>query len=428
MHARILNDIAHRRYNPLKDTWVMSVSPRKFKRPRQGQKEPISSGVKLPYDHKCYLCPGNARANGALNPTYAGSFLFENDFSTVRMDEGHYDTNTYQHKISSDMLRAEPVIGRCYVLVYSANHHYHVSDMTSLEVMGIVEVWASVYARHISTEGPPNMVMTHTDGHDSSCGEETCLENANLRYMQIFDNNGPIVGASNPHPHGQIWITSSIPDEASQELAQMSNYRMHHGGNHLLQDYARLEMDKKERIVYQNEAFLVVCPWWAVWPYEVLLLPKMHISRLVDLSDEKRFQLAEAILQVTKAFDNLFGVTFPYISGVHQAPLNATQAELDSSYLHMHFCPPLLFPNIKKFFGGCELFGEPTREIPPEVAAKHLRCSISQLSIDSVGRKSPDTQPQANTVLARPLNGENIGSEVISSWWRRVLRTLVQLK
>ncbi|KAI1733755.1 galactose-1-phosphate uridylyltransferase [Xylaria scruposa] len=348
------------------------------------------------------------------------------------MDEGHYDTDTYQHDSlpdsSSNMLLAEPVIGRCYVLAYSPNHHYNVSNLTALEVMGIVEVWTSVYARHLSAEGPMNMAMKHTDGRDSSCGGETCLKNTNLRYMQIFDNNGPIVGASNPHPHGQIWITSSIPDEASQELAQMRKYREHHNGNHLLQDYARLEMNKGERIVYQNEAFLVVCPWWAIWPYEVLLLPKTHASRLVDLSQDQRFQLAEAILQVTKAFDNLFGVTFPYISGVHQAPLNATQAELDSSYLHMHFCPPLLFPNIKKFFGGCELFGEPTREIPPEVAAKHLRYSIFQLSNNSGSRKSPDTQPHADTALARSLNGESVSAEVISSWWRRVFRTLVRLK
>ncbi|KAI0452496.1 galactose-1-phosphate uridylyltransferase [Xylaria acuta] len=414
-----LNDIAHRRYNPLKDTWVMSVSPHKFKRPRQGQKESISSGVKPPYDHKCYLCPGNIRAAGDLNPTYSGSFLFENDFSTVRMDEGHYDADTCHHNSSQDssfnMLRAEPVIGRCYVLVYSEKHNCNFSDMTPLQVKGIVDVWATVYARHISTEDPLDVALAHTKCRDSSCGEN-CLRSATLRYMQIFDNNGPIVGASNPHPHGQIWITSSIPDEASQEFAQMSNYYKHHGGSHLLQDYAQLEMDKEERIVYQNEAFLAVCPWWAVWPYEVLLLPKMHISRLVDLSEDGRLRLAEAILQVTKAFDNLFGIPFPYISGIHQAPLNATQTELDHSYLHMHFCPPLLFPNIKKFFGGCELFGEPTREILPEVAAKHLRCSISQLSIDCASCKSPCTQLRANTVIGRPLNGERICAEAISSW------------
>ncbi|KAH1457753.1 hypothetical protein KXX53_005636, partial [Aspergillus fumigatus] len=393
-----LNDVAHRRFDPLKGSWVLLASPHKNKRPRQGQKEAVEPGDKPAYDPKCYLCPCNHRANGVTNPQYTGTFLFENDYSTVRMDEGEYDTDTFKKEslqdVASVLLRAEVVIGRCYVLTYSPNHHYTISHMTPEEVLAIIEAWTMVYARYLSPDNPQRRSTTSISSHGPRFGDETTSDTANLRYMQIFDNNGEIVGCSNTHPHGQIWITSSMPDEVRLELIQMSEYRKDHCGRHLLEDYARLEVDRQERVVWQNDAFLAICPWWAVWPFEVLLLPKRHVRGLVDLNKTERLQFAEAILHVTRSYDTLFGMTFPYISALHQAPLNATEAEVDSSYLHMHFSPPLLFPSVKKFFGGYELHGEPTREITPEAAAALLRHSGTQLPVCADNLKAAQHQFQ----------------------------------
>lgn len=213
---------------------------------------------------------------------------------------------------ASAMLRAEPVIGRCYVVSYSANHHYSISDMTVEEIHGIIMAWTKVYARHLSPNNPLRLNATDLDILNSKCVDETSIDTEKLVYMQIFDNNGPIVGASNPHPHGQIWITSSMPDEPRRELAQMKQYRENHCGSHLLSDYMQLEMDTEERVVWQNGGFLAVCPWWAVWPYEILLIPKRQVRSLVDLNKTERLEFAEAILQVNKVYDNLFGITFPY--------------------------------------------------------------------------------------------------------------------
>lgn len=227
-----------------------------------------------------------------------------------------------------------------------------------------------------------------------------------------------------------------MPDEVRLELIQMSEYRKDHCGRHLLEDYARLEVDRQERVVWQNDAFLAICPWWAVWPFEVLLLPKRHVRGLVDLNKTERLQFAEAILHVTRSYDTLFGMTFPYsmclhpqpsgspgdsqlthsVSALHQAPLNATEAEVDSSYLHMHFSPPLLFPSVKKFFGGYELHGEPTREITPEAAAALLRHSGTQLPVcaDNLKAAQHQFQVRSDGVLCRGGT---------STWWERVLRT-----
>ncbi|OJJ79842.1 uncharacterized protein ASPGLDRAFT_52061 [Aspergillus glaucus CBS 516.65] len=420
MAPKKLKDIAHRRFDPLKGTWVLLASPQKNKRPRQGQREVVTASEKQAYDPNCYLCPGNTRANGIRNPEYTGTFAFENDFSTVRMDEGECHQHTPEIDVAPDLLRVEPVIGRCYVLTYSAIHHYNISDMTAQDVLCIVDAWTRIYSRYLSSDSPLRMSTTSADDHGPSSREETTLENTNLRYMHVFDNNGEIVGCSNTHPHGQIWITSSMPDGPSQEIAQMSRYRQYHGGRHMLQDYVRLEMDKEERIVWQNDGFLAVCPWWAVWPYEVLLLPKRQVRGLVDLSQTEKFQFSEAILQVAKLYDNLFETTFPYISALHQAPLNATEGELESSYLHMHFSPPLLFPSIKKFFGGYELYAEPTREITPETAAARLRHSGAQLLMSSCRSKAVGSQAQEEFMLIGSP-GETLRSGETSSWWRQGL-------
>lgn len=214
------------------------------------------------------------------------------------------------------------------------------------------------------------------------------------RYMQIFENKGVAMGCSNPHPHGQVWITSSLPEEPSQELEQLKNYHQEQGGAHLLEDYASLESEKKERVVFENTGFLAVCPWWAIWPFEVMIVSKEHKRALVDLDDEGRLSLAEAISEVSRRYDNLFETHFPYSMGIHQAPLEGTDAEIEASHLHIHFYPPLLRnATVKKFLVGLvksllfqsyrklmaciryEMLAEPQRDITPEQAAVRLRSS-----------------------------------------------------
>lgn len=213
------------------------------------------------------------------------------------------------------------------------------------------------------------------------------------RYMQIFENKGAAMGCSNPHPHGQVWITSSLPEELSLELEQLQNYRKEQEGAHLLEDYARLESEQKERVVFENNAFLALCPWWATWPFEVMIVAKEHKRALVDLDHEGKLSLAEAISEVTRRYDNLFETHFPYSMGIHQAPLEGTDAEIEASHLHIHFYPPLLrSATVKKFLVGLvhccwpelakavdliryELLAEAQRDITPEQAAARLRSS-----------------------------------------------------
>lgn len=192
--------------------------------------------------------------------------------------------------------------------------------------------------------------------------------------MQIFENKGAAMGCSNPHPHGQIWTTTGLPEEASSELTQLQKYSAEHGGSHMLEDYAKLEAEKGERVVFQNPSFLVVCPWWATWPFEVMIVSKAHKRALVDLDDKQKGEFAEAVAEVTRRYDNLFQTSFPYSSGIHQAPLEGTEQEIECSHLHMHFYPPLLrSATVRKFLVGYELMAEPQRDITPEQAAARLR-------------------------------------------------------
>lgn len=184
--------------------------------------------------------------------------------------------------------------------------------MTTAEVLDIIETWTNVYAMHLSSDSPLKSIAAELDSSESESTNRPSSSAQGLCYMHIFDNNGSIVGASNPHPHGQIWITSSMPDEPRRELVEMKNYREKNCGSHLLSDYVQLEIDKEERVVWQNGSFLAVCPWWAVWPYEVLLLPKRQVASLVDLTNSERLDFAEAMLQLNRIYDNLFGITFPY--------------------------------------------------------------------------------------------------------------------
>ncbi|ETS86193.1 hypothetical protein PFICI_00021 [Pestalotiopsis fici W106-1] len=299
--------------------------------------------------------------------------------------------------------------------------------MTIEEVHCIIEAWAKLYAIHLSPDNPLKQNLPDPGASQTTFTDGSSSDARDLVYMQIFDNNGSIVGASNPHPHGQIWITSSMPDEPRKEQAQMKKYREENCGAHLLGAYVSLEMDKQERVVWQNEGFLAVCPWWAVWPYEVLLLPKRHVPSLAHLTASEKLFFSEAMLQLNRIYDNLLGITFPYVSAIHQAPLNATGEDLESSYLHVHFSPPLLFPSIKKFFGGYELYGEPTREITPEDASAQLRASLARLSepsVKSTGSESPDEAGSQSTSCAKESGGRK---EKRSSWWRRIMGKCIRV-
>ncbi|KAK3687676.1 putative galactose-1-phosphate uridylyltransferase [Podospora appendiculata] len=373
MLDKVLDDISHRRYNPLNGSWLL-VSPHRTKRPWQGQQEGASK-TKLPeYDPECYLCPGNKRAQGDSNPHYKHTFAFVNDYSAVKEDQQEYHPEVSKDDAASLLLQAQPVTGRCYVLTFSAKHDTTLADMTAQEILPVIQTWSRIYASHLSPSHPlqAQAAQVLRDVPKNPDGEVEPPKKQ-LRYMQIFENKGAAMGCSNPHPHCQVWTTSELPQEPGTEMVQMSKYKQANG-RHLLEDYVKLEMEKKERIVWQNDAFLIVCPWWAVWPFEVLVIAKRHVRALVDLADDERIQFADAIQEVTRRYDNLFETNFPYSSGLHQAPLDCTEEEADTCWFHMHFYPPLLrSATVRKFLVGYEMMAEPQRDITPEQAAARLR-------------------------------------------------------
>ncbi|KAK8042382.1 hypothetical protein PG994_012865 [Apiospora phragmitis] len=382
MPDKILDDISHRRYNPLRGSWLL-VSPHRTKRPWQGQQEGPST-IDLPeYDPKastsnmqlaCYLCPRNSRASGDNNPDYSNTFVFVNDYSAVKEQQADYEAESSKDDLSSLLLRAEGVKGRCYVLTFSPKHNVTLPDMSAADILPIIKTWTRIYASHLAPTNPLTEVAAKSDLGEAPAETKVVPPKDQLRYMQIFENKGAAMGCSNPHPHCQVWTTSTLPEEPAAEAVQMAKYRAEHGGRHLLADYVQLEMDKQERVVWQNDAFLVVCPWWAVWPFEVMILAKRHVRALVDLTAAERLQFAEAVQEVTRRYDNLFETSFPYSSGIHQAPLEGTAEEVENSYFHMHFYPPLLrSATVRKFLVGYELMAEPQRDITPEQAAARLR-------------------------------------------------------
>ena len=331
-----LRETPHRRYNPLTGEWVQ-VSPHRTQRPWQGQVEKTPGQDRPAYDPGCYLCPGNTRAGGDRNPPYSSTFVFTNDFAALLPDTPAVAYGPHP------LLRSQSSPGTCRVICFSPRHDLTLAEMPAGEIRLVVDAWA---------------------GEVSELGQR-------YRWVQVFENKGEIMGCSNPHPHGQVWALDDLPNEpAKEELHQREYYA--EKGRPLLVDYADLETELGERLVVSNESWLALVPYWAVWPFETLLLPRRPVLRLPDLSGEERDDLAELLRRLLTRYDNLFETSFPYSMGWHGAPLDG--GETLHWQLHAHFYPPLLrSATVKKFMVGYELLSEPQRDITPEQAALHLR-------------------------------------------------------
>ncbi|KAH0559721.1 galactose-1-phosphate uridyl transferase [Trichoglossum hirsutum] len=337
-----------------------------MRRPWQGRQEEASKTTLPAYDPSCYLCPGNTRAQGDRNPEYKGVFVFVNDYSAVKEEQAEYKPEENE---------GDSVTGKCYVVTFSPSHSLTLADLSPEEIVPIIQTWTGLYITLLSPTSPlVALAAATTPPSQDHVSANLVRPQQQYRYMQIFENKGAAMGCSNPHPHGQIWVTTGLPEEPALEIEQLKKYRRERGGVNLLVDYARLESEKKERVVFENDAFLALCPWWAIWPFEVMIVSKKHKRSLVDLDYDDTRMLAEAIAEVTRRYDNLFETQFPYSMGIHQAPLEGTDEEVEASHFHIHFYPPLLrSATVKKFLVGYELLAEPQRDITPEQAAARLR-------------------------------------------------------
>ena len=328
----------HRRYNPLTREWVL-VSPHRTQRPWQGQVETNDPARQPEYDPDCYLCPGNARAGGARNPRYTSTFVFDNDFAALKPE------TPLERFEREGLLIAESEPGLCRVVCFSPQHNLTIANMEPPDLRKVVDTWVEQYGEL---------------GRRPSIG-----------YVQIFENRGAMMGASNPHPHCQIWSSHGLPNEVAKEQASQLAWGETRG-TCLLCDYLKLERAARDRIVEENETFLTVVPFWAVWPFETMVISKRHLSAVDGLSEAERDGLADILKRTTARYDRLFQVSFPYSQGFHQRPTDGL--EHPEWHLHLHFYPPLLrSATVRKFLVGYEMLATPQRDITPEVAAERLR-------------------------------------------------------
>ena len=333
-----LQEHTHRRYNQLTGEWVL-VSPHRAKRPWQGKTERLPEATRPTYDPACYLCPGNTRAGGHQNPQYTGTFVFTNDFAALHPDV------PAESSTGSSLLQAETERGLCRVICFSPDHSLTLPLMAVNQIEDVIRLWQKEYQELGSLDY--------------------------INYVQIFENKGEIMGCSNPHPHGQIWASQSIPDEpAKEQVQQLSYYRKH--GCTLLSAYLDEELASGGRIVVQNDHFVALVPFWAVWPYETMIISRQPRQHIGQFSSEEVTAYAKILKQLTTRYDNLFQISFPYSSGIHQAPTSGQ--EHPEWHFHMHFYPPLLrSATVKKFMVGYEMLGTPQRDITAEYSAKVLR-------------------------------------------------------
>lgn len=332
-----INDKPHRRYNILTGEWIL-VSPHRTKRPWQGKTEKNSATKRETYDPSCYLCPGNTRASGETNPQYSEPYAFVNDFSALLPD-------TPEKEVNEGLLKAETEPGICKVVCFSPDHSLTLPLMKVEDITKVVQIWQKEYRELGAQE--------------------------KINYVQIFENKGAIMGCSNPHPHGQIWSQSSIPTEIAKKSTNFKLYWDKHQRS-MLSDYLDQELKEEERILLQNEDFVALVPYWAVWPYEAMIIPRKHYQHIGQLNEEEQKSFAEIIRKLTIMYDNLFGTSFPYSSGIHQIPTDGM--EYPEWHFHMSFYPPLLrSATVKKFMVGYEMFAGPQRDITAEQAAETLR-------------------------------------------------------
>jgi UDPglucose--hexose-1-phosphate uridylyltransferase len=330
----------HRRWNPLRKSWVM-VSPHRTQRPWQGEVSEKALPTAIHHDPECYLCPGNARAGGAANPAYKSVFEFVNDYAALLPEI----SSSEPPPPTSPLLAGEAVRGLCKVLCFHPDHSLTLARMTPQEIRLVIDAWTQEYTELGSLDW--------------------------IKYVQIFENRGAMMGASNPHPHGQIWATGFVPDEPALETEAQREHldRTRHC---LLCQYAEAERASGERVLFENNHFLAVVPWWAVWPFEVMILSRRHLGALPELTSEERDSLADALKRMTTRYDNLFETLFPYTMGLHQSPTDGI--EHPEWHFHLHFYPPLLrSATVRKFMVGFEMLGMPQRDITAESAADRLR-------------------------------------------------------
>ena len=342
----------HRRFNPLRREWVL-VSPHRAKRPWLGQVEKRAPEQMPTYDPNCYLCPRNSRAQGVKNPPYANTFVFDNDFPAL-LPEAPPEAIE-----ENGLFVARTERGICRVVCFSPRHDLTIPRMTPQEIRQVVDVWTEQY------------------------GELGSLPW--IHHVQIFENRGAMMGASNPHPHCQIWATAELPNEPARELESMLNFR-ERNGTCLLCRYLEMELDRKARVICQNQGFAAVVPFWAVWPFETLVLSRRHLGCLTDLSNTERDQLGDLLRRLTIRYDNLFEAAFPYTMGFHQRP---TDGEGHPQWhFHAHYYPPLLrSATVQKFMVGFEMLGTPQRDLTPEIAAARLK-EVSDVHYAEGARKS----------------------------------------
>ncbi len=332
------SDHSHRRFNPLTAEWVL-VSPHRTRRPWQGQVEKPSIEERPRYDPGCYLCPGNERAGGVSNPVYDGTFVFQNDFSALlpEVPEGRSDER--------GLLVSESESGLCRVICFSPRHDLTLAEMDAGDIRRVVDLWTEQYAELGAMEF--------------------------INHVQIFENKGAVMGCSNPHPHGQIWAQRSIPGEPAKESESMRHHYEIREST-LLMDYLAVEIADGKRIVCDNQHFVALVPFWAVWPLEIMVLCRRSAASLLQLDNAEKDSLSDILKRVATRYDNLFQCSFPYSAGLHQAPTDGDEhPEWD---LHMHFYPPLWRSATgKKFMAGYEMLADPQRDITPEASAARLR-------------------------------------------------------